>query len=574
MAPCPLEPRSALARRDPDGRLTAWLSTQAPHQDRDGLAATLGLEPSQIRVVSPDVGGGFGAKLLSVEEILTVWLAARLDGPVHWTETRSESMVALGHGRGMHLSFTIGGTRDGRILAYRLSALQDGGAYPVVGCFLPGLTGLMSSGVYAIPRIEFEGCAVVTNTTPVTAFRGAGRPEACQAIERAIDVFAAEAGLDPVEVRRRNFIPKDSFPHTTASHATYDSGDYEGALDLALEASGYEELRAEQARRRERGGAKQLGIGVSTYIEITNALPEAEFGQVEIAADGTATLRTGSFSHGQGHETTFAQIASDRLGIPFESITVVKGDTDVIPRGTGTYGSKSTQLGGTAARLAADDVVAKARELAADYLEASVEDVELDAVAGRFQVVGAPQRGFSWQELAGRAADAGTIDTLNATSEFQSTPTFPFGCHVAVVEVDTETGQVELLRLVAVDDAGTVINPLIFEGQVHGGVATGVAQAMYEQFVYDEDGNPLTASFLGYAFPSAAELPSWETAEMQTPTPVNPLGAKGIGESGTMGSTPAVQSAVIDALAPYGVRHVDMPVNGENVWRALREAGA
>jgi carbon-monoxide dehydrogenase large subunit len=574
LAPCPLEPRSSLATRGPDGRLTAWLSTQAPHQDRDGLAETLGLDPSQIRVVSPDVGGGFGAKLLSVEEILTVWLAARLDRPVHWTETRSESMVALGHGRGAHMEFTIGGTRDGKILAYRLSVLQEGGGYPVVGCFLPGLTGLMASGVYAIPRIEFEGCAVVTNTTPVTAFRGAGRPEASQAIERAVDVFAAEAGLDPVEVRRRNFIPKDSFPYTTASHATYDSGDYEGALDLALEAAGYEELRAEQARRREQGGARQLGIGVSTYIEITNALPEEEFGQVEIAADGTATLRTGSFSHGQGHETTFAQIASERLGIPVDSITVVKGDTDAIPRGTGTYGSKSTQLGGTAARLAADDVVAKARELAADYLEASVEDVQLDTAARRFQVVGAPQRGFSWKELAGRAAEAGAIDTLNATSEFKSTPTFPFGSHVAVVEVDTETGQVELLRLVAVDDAGTVINPLIFEGQVHGGVATGVAQALYEQVVYDEDGNPLTGSFLGYAFPSAAELPPWETAEMQTPTPVNPLGAKGIGESGTMGSTPAVQSAVIDALAPYGVRHVELPVNGENVWRALREAGA
>jgi carbon-monoxide dehydrogenase large subunit len=483
-------------------------------------------------------------------------------------------MVALGHGRGMHLSFEIGGTRDGKILAYRLSALQDGGAYPVVGCFLPGLTGLMSSGVYAIPRIEFEGCAVVTNTTPVTAFRGAGRPEACQAIERAVDVFAAEAGLDPVDVRRRNFIPKDAFPYTTASHATYDSGDYEGALDRALEAAGIDELRADQARRREEGTAKQLGIGVSTYIEITNPVGEAEFGQVEIAADGSATLRTGSFSHGQGHETTFAQIASARLGIPVESITVVKGDTDAIPKGTGTYGSKSTQIGGMAARLAADDVVAKARELAADYLEASVEDVELDAGAGRFQVVGAPQRGFSWQELAGRAAEAGTIDTLNATSEFEGAPTFPFGCHVAVVEVDTETGQVELLRLVACDDAGTVINPLIFEGQVHGGVATGVAQALYEQVVYDEDGNPLTGSFLGYAFPSAAELPSWETAEMQTPTPVNPLGAKGIGESGTMGSTPAVQSAVIDALAPFGVRHVELPVNGENVWRALREAGA
>jgi carbon-monoxide dehydrogenase large subunit len=483
-------------------------------------------------------------------------------------------MVALQHGRAAHLEFTLGGTRDGTILAYRLEALQDAGAYPVVGAILPTFTRLMASGVYAIPRIEFEGVSVVTNTTPITAFRGAGRPEACQAIERAVELFAAEIGLDSIDVRRRNFIPKDSFPYKTATGATYDSGDYEGALDLALAAAGLDELRAEQARRREQGAARQIGIGVASYIEITNPIAETEFGQVEIAEDGSATLRTGSFSHGQGHETTFAQIASERLGIPVESITVLKGDTDDIPRGTGTYGSKSAQLGGTAAQLAAMDVVANARELAAEYLEVSPEDIRLETAAGRFQVVGAPQRGISWGELAGRAASEGKLDALSAVQDFHGTPTYPFGCHVAVVEVDTETGGVELMRLVAVDDAGTIINPLIFEGQQHGGIATGVAQALYEHFIYDEEGTPVTNNFATYEFPSAADLPSWETVPMQTPTPTNPLGAKGIGESGTMGSTPAVQSAVIDALAPLGVRHVELPANGENVWRAIEEARA
>jgi carbon-monoxide dehydrogenase large subunit len=572
MAPCPLEPRSAAAVVGADGRLTAWLSTQAPHADLQGLSDALGLEPARIRVVAPDVGGGFGAKLLGVEEVLVAWLATRLDRPVRWTETRSESMVALQHGRAAHLRFTLGGTHDGEIRAYRLEALQDAGAYPVVGAFLPHFIELMASGVYAIPRIEFEAQSVVTNTTPVTAFRGAGRPEACQAIERAIELFAAEIGLDSIEVRRRNFIPKGAFPYTTASGATYDSGDYEGALDLALEAADLGGLRAEQASRREQGDARKLGIGVAMYIEITNPISETEFGEVEIRRDGGAILRTGSFSHGQGHETTFAQIASAQLGIPIESITVLKGDTDEIPKGTGTYGSKSVQIGGTAARLAADDVVVNARELAAEYLEVSADDVRLDTAAGRFHVAGAPQRGVSWVELAGRAAAEEKLDLLRVAQEFHGIPTFPFGCHVAIVEVDTETGRVELLRLVAVDDAGTIINPLIFAGQVHGGVATGVSQALYETFVYDDDGTPVTNTFAGYAFPAAADLPSWERVPMETPTTVNPLGAKGIGEAGTMGSTPAVQSAVIDALAPLGVRHVELPVNGENVWRAIEEA--
>jgi carbon-monoxide dehydrogenase large subunit len=574
MAPCPLEPRSCAAELGSDGRLTVWLSTQTPHQDKAVLAGILGLDPGQVRVIAGDVGGGFGAKMVNVEEVLLVWLARKLGRPVRWTETRSESMVALVHGRAQRLDFTIGGTRDGKVLAYRLESLQDAGAYPTLGAFLPNLTALMASGVYAIPRIEFEGRAVATNTTPISAFRGAGRPEAAQAIERAIDTFAAELALDPAEVRRRNFIPKDAFPYTTVTHAQYDSGDYEGALDLVLRSAGYDELRNEQRRRRAEGGAKQLGIGISSYVEITNGIDETEFGEVEITADGGAILRTGSFSHGQGHETTFAMIAAERLGLPIEKVSVHTGDTDEIAKGTGTYGSKSTQIGGVAARLAADDVLARAKQLIADYLEASPADIVLDTGVGRLHVAGDPSMGMAWAELASRSAGDGRLGELKAEHEFKSSPTFPFGAHVAVVEVDTETAQVELLRLIAVDDAGTLINPLIAEGQVHGGVATGVAQALYEQVVYDEDGNPLTGTFVGYAFPSAADLPSWEVVEMETPTPVNVLGAKGIGESGTIGATPAVHNAVVDALAPFGVRNVDMPANGENVWRAIQEAKA
>ena len=574
MAPCPLEPRSAAAAVGEDGRLTAWLCTQTPHQDRMVLSGVLGLDPAQVRVVAPDVGGGFGAKMLAVEEILVCWLARRLDRPVRWTESRSESMVALGHGRAQRADFRIGGTRDGRVLAYRLDVLQDAGAYPGIGAFLPHLTHLMASGVYAIPRIEFSGRSVVTNTTPTMPFRGAGRPEATQAVERAIDVFAAEIGLDPAEVRRRNLIGKDAFPHQTASGAHYDSGDYEGALDLALRAVGYEELRAEQRRRREDGDAMQLGIGISAYVEITNGLNETELGEVEITPGGEAILRTGSFSHGQGHETTFAMIVAEQLGLSVEKVTVVKGDTDLVATGTGTYGSKSTQIGGSAARLAAEDVVEQARRLVADLLEASADDVVLDGARGRFHVAGAPEPSLSWSDLAGRAADEGRLDELKATQNYQAAPTFPFGAHVAVVEVDTGTGGVELKRLVAVDDAGTLVNPLVAEGQVHGGVATGVAQALYEEVVYDPSGNPLTGTFTSYAFPASSELPLWEAVEMVTPTPVNVLGAKGIGESGTIGSTPAVHNAVIDALSPLGVRHVPLPCNGENVWRAILEAQA
>ena len=574
MASCSLEPRSVAAGVGEDGRLTAWIPTQTPQMDHFVITAMLGIDPPDFHLISPDVGGGFGPKTLSVEELLVVWLARRLSRPVRWTETRSENMVAMAHGRSMRLDFTLGGGRDGKLQAYRLEILADAGAYPILGAFLPNLTALMSSGVYAIPKIEAGSRSVVTNTTPISSFRGAGRPEATQTIEHAMDLYAAEIGMDPVEIRRRNFIPKDAFPFTTASGAPYDSGDYAGALDLLLRSAGYEELRAEQQRRREAGGPVQMGIGIASYVEISNPVAETEFGEVEVTPDGGAIVRTGSFSHGQGHETTFAMIASDRLGIPVEKITVIKGDTDEVPKGTGTYGSKSTQLGGSAARVAADGVVVQAKKLAAEYLEAAEADIVLDQARGAFHPAGVPGRSLSWAELASRAADDGRLGELKVADEFTSPPSFPFGAHLAVVEVDTETAQVELKRLVAVDDAGTLINPLIARGQVHGGVATGVSQALYEHVVFDEDGNPMTNTFLGYAFPSAADLPSWEVIEMETPTPLNALGAKGIGESGTMGSTPAVQNAVIDALSQLGVRTVELPCNGENVWRALKEVQA
>ena len=569
---CPIEPRATIAHHR-DGRLTVWLSTQTPHSDKAALAQTLGLEADAVRVIAPDVGGGFGSKGLSVEDAVLAKLALLTGRPVRWIETRSENLTTMGHGRAIRAEFRIGGDRDGTVKALKLRLLGDAGAYPGLGAFLPNLTALMGSGVYRIPKIDVEVTAVATNTTPTGPVRGAGRPEATQTVERAIDVFAAELELDPAEIRRRNFIPPEAFPFTTATGAAYDSGEYAQALELALERAGYEQLRAEQARRREQGSRRQLGIGLSTYVEITNGVSEHEFGAVEITGAGQAIVKTGSFSHGQGHETTFAQIVADRLGMPLEQITVIKGDTDLVARGTGTYGSKSVQIGGVAAGQASDKVVDAAKRLAADELEASAEDMVLDLEAGRFHVVGAPQSGLDWGELAGRLAERDQLSELSVEVDLEeSVPSFPFGAHVAVVEVDLDTGSVRLERMINVDDAGRIINPLLAEGQVHGGVAAGIAQALFEELAYDEEGNPLNANLVSYCMPGATELPSFELASMETPTPVNPLGAKGIGEAGTIGATPAVHNAVIDALAPLGVRHIEMPLTSERVWQAIREA--
>lgn len=566
VAPCPLEVRAAAARWD-GRRLTQWACTQNPHGTRAGLAAALGLDTGAVRVVTPDVGGGFGAKHGTYpEEVIVAWLARRLDRPVRWVETRGESMCALGHGRAQVQVARLGGTRDGRLLAYRLEVLQDVGAYPSGATLLPYMTRLMASGVYDIPAVDVDVVDVVTNTTPVEAYRGAGRPEATAALERAVDRFAAEIGLDPAEVRRRNLVAPDRFPFTTPTKATYDSGAYEAALDRVLGAAGYPRLRAEQAARRARGDTRQLGIGLSMYVEITNPGGEPEYGSVEVRADGTAVARTGTSAHGQGHDTAFAMIVSAATGIPFDAIEVRHGDTDDVPRGHGTGGSRSLQAGGSAISGAVDLLVERARERAAELLEANPGDVVIDPGRGVFHVAGTPALARSWAELArpGPLAAEYDFDPPGAT--------FPFGAHLAVVEVDTETGRVELVRHVACDDAGTVLNPLLFDGQVHGGIAQGAAQALFEEFVYDADGNPRTANLADYAFPSAAELPSFERVPMETPTPLNPLGAKGVGEAGTIGATPAVHNAVVDALAHLGVRHVDMPCTPEHVWLALRSA--
>ncbi len=416
---------------------------------------------------------------------------------------------------------------------------------------------------------------MLTNTTPTVAYRGAGRPEATAAIERAMDLFAAEIGMDPTEVRRKNLIPKDKFPWTTPTGATYDVGDFEGALDLALDASGYQELRAEQRRRRDSGDVRQLGIGVAVYVEVTNGGGGGEFAAVEVLPNGKAKVYTGSSPHGQGHVTAWSMLASDQLGIAMEDIEVVANDTDLVAQGGGTMGSRSLQAGGLAVHQASIELVDQARKLAADLLEANPDDVQLDTTRGQFHVVGTPTASRSWAELATAAADQDGQGGLRV--ELRSEPgsaTFPFGAHVAVVEVDTETGAVRLQRLVAVDDSGTIINPLLTEGQRHGGLAQGIAQALLEEVRFDPDGNPVTSNLADYAMISATELPSFELVPMETPTPINKLGAKGIGESGTIGSTPAMQSAVVDALAPYGIRHLDIPTTGEKVWQAIQAAKA
>jgi carbon-monoxide dehydrogenase large subunit len=567
VAPVPLEVRGAAAVWD-GGHLTVWSSTQNSQIARAQLIGRLSLDPAQVRVVSPDVGGGFGAKIGIDRETIVVARAAQQTGrPVRWSETRSENLVAMTHGRAQRQDIRIGGTGDGQILAYRLTIVQDGGAY-VRGAYLPGLTRRMASGAYLIPRVECDYKFVVTSTTPIDAYRGAGRPEATAAIERAVDLFAAAAGLDPAEVRRLNVVPPDRFPYTTPTGATYDTGDYLVALDKVLTAAGYQELRAEQAARRARGDVRQLGLGLSAYVEITAAdAANGESGRIDIHDDGKATVYTGSSAHGQGHDTAWSMIVQDELGIPIADITVIHGDTDVIPNGTGTFGSRSLQLGGAAVHKAAGLVKDQARGLAAGLSGAAEDDLELDPRLGVWRVHGESGTELEWGKIAGAAGP----DGLTADVMYTSEPTFPFGAHLAVVEVDTETGKATLVRHLSVDDAGRVLNPLITEGQRHGGIAQGAAQALVEEVIYDADANPLTASLADYATITAAELPSFELIASETPTSMNPLGAKGIGEAGTIGSTPAVQNAVIDAVAHLGVRHIDMPTTPQRVWAAIKE---
>jgi len=503
LAPCPLEPRAAVARWDalPDGRehLTQWSSTQNAHGTRDTLAAAMAVDPDQVRVICPDVGGGFGAKNGGYPEDLIVALVARrLGRPVRWAETRSESMLGLVHGRGMDFDATIGGSRDGKLIAYRCHATQDGGAHAVIGSILPFIARTVACGVYHFERADFSADSVLTNTVPVGAYRGAGRPEAAAAVDRMVDRFAAKIGMDPIEVRRKNFVPPEAFPYTSPTGAAMDTGAYDAAVQAVMDHVDYPGLRAEQRRRRDDPSARLLGLGWSAYVEIANPLGNAEFGSVEVRPDGTALVLTGSSAHGQGHHTAFAQVASDVTGIPFDRIEVRHGDTDEVPRGGGTGGSKSLQIGGSAVLQAGEAVVARARDFAAELFEADPSDIVLDADRGTFSVVGTPALTVSWADVATRArAEEGF--NLGADADFDpGAPTFPFGAHLSVVEVDRDTGEVTIVRHVCCDDAGTMVNPLLVEGQVHGGVASGIAQALVEEFHYDADGNPLTTNFMDY----------------------------------------------------------------------------
>jgi aerobic carbon-monoxide dehydrogenase large subunit len=570
LAPVPMEGR-AVAASWADGKLTVWVSTQNAQIARFILAGALGMDPGMIRVVAPDVGGGFGAKIgIDRDALIVAWAAKHTGRSLRWAETRSENMIGMTHGRAQRHVITIGGSRDGHIQAYRLNIVQDTGAYPRLGGFLPFLTSLMAVGPYAIPQVQTGYRVVVTNTTPINAYRGAGRPEATAAIERAVDLFAAEIGMDPAEVRRINLVPRDKFPYTSPCGATYDTGDYVAALDKVLAGAGYSELRAEQARRRERGDVLQLGIGLASYVEITAAdAAGGETARLVVNGDGTATVYTGSSAHGQGHHTAWAMLVESELGIPMAKVTVIHGDTDLIPAGVGTYASRSLQLGGVALQRAAVDVKEQARRVAADLMEASEADLELDTERGVWQVRGDPATSQTWADVAAHAGSGGLEASANFT---EGQPTFPFGTHLAVAEVDTETGKARLIRHVTVDDAGTVVSPLLAEGQRHGGIAQGVAQALLEEMVYDADGNPVTGTLVDYAIITAAELPSFELLSSETPTTINPLGVKGIGEAGTIGATPATQNAIINAVSHLGVSHIDMPLTPARVWAAISAA--
>lgn len=569
VAVAPIEGNAVLVEPDGD-RVTVHISTQMPHLTRSMIARTFGLGREDVRVVAPHVGGAFGGKpALITEHLVVIAAARRLGRPVKWTETRSEAMLSM-QGRAQVQYAELGLRRDGTIVGMRWRVVGDCGAYAGFGGAFPlGPTYTMAQGVYEIPALGYDAIAALTNTAPVGAFRGAGRPEATALLERMMDIAAAELRIDPVVLRRRNLIPPDAFPYTTRTGTTYDNGDYDLPLREALGIVEYDKLRAEQEQRRERGDVHQLGVGVALYAEITGG-GKGEFGSVEIHPDATATATAGTSAHGQGHATSFSMIVADRLGLPIESVSYVQSDTDRIPRGGGTGGSRSLQLGGNAVAAAAAAVLEQARGVAARMLEAATDDVVLRD-DGTFSVSGVPDVSLRWAEVAAYAHEHDL--PLRSGQDFAPDgATFPFGAHVAVVEVDTETGAVTPVRHVAVDDCGRVLNPLIVAGQQHGGVAQGVSQALWEQFVYSEDGTPLTSTFADYAMPSAADVPALEVYNTETPTPLNPLGAKGIGESATVGSTPAVQNAVVDAVGHLGVRHIDMPCTPDRVWRAVDAA--
>ncbi len=577
VAVAPMEPHACAAVPEADGRLTVWISNQFPHLVQGQLARALEVDPSELHIRTPQVGGGFGGKAGVQHEYTVVATAARrLGRPVVWIPTRTEDMQAAPHGRGQIQYAELGCRTDGTFTGLKVRLVGDAGAYPGIGAHLPGGTRRMSHGTYRFPAIVFDVVVAATNTAVVGAYRGAGRPEATALLERLVDQAAHELGIDPIELRLRNLIDDQQFPFTTLTGNRYDTGRYRLTLRTAAEAIGYDELRHEQQRRRADGDVLQLGVGVACYVEVTAGGAASEFGKVEIHPDGSATMYAGTLSHGQGHQTAYAMLVSDQTGIPVDKITLVDGDTDRVPTGGGTGGSRSLQLGGSAVHRATEVLVERARSLAAQLLEADVADIVIDKQLGTIGVVGVPASALTWGELATRAAELGDgVDEAELAGDAifeQSDATYPFGAHIAVVEVDIETGRARLIRHIAVDDCGTVINPLLVEGQQHGGIGSGIGQALFEEVRYDSDGNPVTSNFADYGFPSAAEMPSFTTISIETPTPLNPLGAKGIGEAATIGSTPAIQNAVIDAVSHLGVRHINMPCTAERVWRSVQAA--
>jgi carbon-monoxide dehydrogenase large subunit len=572
VAPVPMEGGAILAEPDGSGGLLVNLGTQDPSRARNVIADAIGMPRDRLRIVVPAMGGGFGAKGPTYpEHVVVSQLARRLDRPIRWVERRTENLVNMVHGRAQLQSAELGATRHGRIVGLRAHVINDAGAYPTIAASFGNYTIQMSSGVYDIPRIEITAEAAVTNLTPTGAYRGAGRPEAAQMLERLMDLLALDLEMDPVEVRRINYLEPFAEPRTVASGATYDSGNYEAALDLALDRAGWKDLIAERDERRRRGDRIQLGVAVASYIETTiGILPPREFGAVRVEADGTITVRIGGSSHGQGHVTTMSQLVAGTFEVPIEQVTVLQSDTAAVPEGVaGTFASRTLQLVGSSIVVASDSVIDAARKVAADLLEAAEDDLVVRE--GGVGVVGVPGAHVSWGDLATRAAELG--ETLEADGLFSvDGNTYPFGAHVAVVELDTETGWARLVRHVAIDDCGTVVNPMIARGQQHGGVAQGAGQALFEGVRYDSHGQPLTANLTTYPIPTAVDLPSFQVGGTVTPSPLNPLGAKGIGEAGTLGSTPAIHGAVLDALRPFGVRHVDMPLTPQRIWHAIQEA--
>jgi aerobic carbon-monoxide dehydrogenase large subunit len=587
LIPNAIEPRSVLVQPVlATGEYTMWSATQVPHIARVTLSGTTGIPETKLRVIAPDVGGGFGSKLnVYAEEALCLVLARRLGLPIKWTEERSEAYVATIHGRDVLQEIELAATAEGKINAVRVRLTAAMGAYmQLVSPGIPLLGAWLYAGSYDVQGYDFECVGVFTNTTPTDAYRGAGRPEATYAIERAVDALARKLDKDPVEIRRLNFITE--FPAPLASGLEIDSGDFHASLDKALELVDYDAFRREQTERRDRGDTRQIGIGFSTYVEMCGLAPSRILGAIRYGAGGwdAATVRClptgtvqvliGTSPHGQGHVTTFSQIVADQLGVPIENVEVLHGDTTVIPLGMDTYGSRSLAVGGVALYHATEKVKAKARKIAAHQLEVAEDDLEYEG--GRFTVKGT-DKSMTVTDAALSAWTAhdlpeGLEPGLEDTAVYDP-PNFswPTGCHIAVVEIDTETGAVDLTRYVAVDDVGTVINPMIVDGQVHGGIAQGVAQALYEEAVYDEEGNLLTGSMTNYLVPSAVELPNFELGRTENPSPTNPMGVKGVGETGTIASPAAVMNAVVDALSPFGVSDIEMPANPERVWTAIQE---